>query len=180
VETVGREEVEQMSADGVFVFVGTYPDAEGAESDYEVVKELHSTGVVGTYDAAVVDKDDEGKVHVHIHEKPTQHGAWSGLAVGALLGILFPPGIIAGGIVGAAAGGVIGHLWGGMSRADLRDLGEALDEGEAALVVVGEDKLEEALNKELKRAARTYEKEIDADAAELRRELDRAIDEAKA
>jgi uncharacterized membrane protein len=180
VESVGREEVEQMSVDGVFVFVGTYPDAEGAESDYEVVKELHSTGVVGTYDAAVVDKDDEGKVHVHIHEKPTQHGAWSGLAVGALLGILFPPGIIAGGIVGAAAGGVIGHLWGGMSRADLRDLGEALDEGEAALVVVGEDKLEEALNKELKRAARTYEKEIDADAAELRRELDRAIDEAKA
>jgi predicted phosphoribosyltransferase len=67
-----------------------------------------------------------------------------------------------------------------MSRADLRDLGEALDEGEAALVVVGEDKLEEALNKELKRAARTSEKKIDADAAELRRELDRAIDEAKA
>jgi len=169
-----------MSADGVFVFVGAYPDAESAESDYEVVKDLHSAGVVGTYDAAVVDKDLQGKVHVHKHEKPTQYGAWSGLAVGALLGILFPPSIIAGGIVGAAAGGVIGHLWGGMSRADLKDLGEALDDGEAALVVVGEDKLEEALNKELKQAARTYEKQIDADAAELRRELDRAIDEAKA
>jgi uncharacterized membrane protein len=75
-----------------------------------VVKGLHSAGIVGTYDAAVVDKDLQGKVYVHKHEKPTQHGAWSGLAVGALLGILFPPGIIAGGIVGAAAGGVIGHL----------------------------------------------------------------------
>ena len=108
-----------MSVDGVFVFVGTYPDAEGAESDYEVVKELHSTGVVGTYDAAVVDKDDEGKVHVHKHEKPTQHGAWSGLAVGALLGILFPPGIIAGGIVGAAAGGTIAHTAGDATAAGL-------------------------------------------------------------
>jgi hypothetical protein len=67
-----------------------------------------------------------------------------------------------------------------MSRADLNDLGEALDEGEAALVVVGEEKLGGALNEELKRAARTYEKKIDADAAELRREPDRAIDEAKA
>lgn len=173
----GYQEVERMGADGVFVFVGTYPDAESAEADYDVVKELHSSGVIGTYDAAVVDKDERGKVHVHKHEKPTQHGAWSGLVVGALLGILFPPGIIASGIVGAAAGGLIGHLWGGMSRADLKDLGEALDDGEAALVVVGEDKLEEVLKKELRRAARTYEKRTDADAAELRRELDRAIDE---
>jgi uncharacterized membrane protein len=176
----GYQEVQRMSADGVFVFVGTYPDGESAEADYGVVKELHSSGVIGTYDAAVVDKDERGKVHVHKHEKPTQHGAWSGLVVGALLGILFPPGIIASGIVGAAAGGLIGHLWGGMSRADLKELGEALDDGEAALVVVGQDKLEEVLKKELRRAARTYEKQTDADAAELRRELDRAIDEVKA
>jgi len=169
-----------MSEDSVFIFVATYSNVEGAEEDYEVLKGLHSEGVVGTYDAAVIDKTEEGKVHVHKHEKPTQHGAWSGLAVGALLGILFPPGIIAGGVIGAAAGGLIGHLWGGMSRADLKDLGEYLDEGEAALVVVGEDRLEEVLDKELKRAAKTYEKEVDADAKEMRRELDEAIDEAKA
>jgi hypothetical protein len=67
-----------------------------------------------------------------------------------------------------------------MSRADLKDLGETLDEGEAALVVVGEDRLEEVLDKELKRAARTYEKEVDADAKEMHRELYEAIDEATA
>ena len=66
-----------------------------------------------------------------------------------------------------------------MSRADLKDLGEALDDGEASLVVFGQDKLEETLKKDLKRAARTYEKETDADAAEFRRELDSAIDEVK-
>ena len=168
-----------MSEDGVFVFVATYPDRDGAEADYDVVKDLHSAGAIGTYDAAVVDKDAEGKVHVHKHEKPTQHGAWSGLAVGAVVGLLFPPAIIASGVVGAAAGGLIGHLWRGMSRSDLRELGEALDDGEAALVVIGKSKLEETLNKELRRAERTYEKEIDADQAELRRELDQAIDEVK-
>jgi uncharacterized membrane protein len=168
-----------MSEDGVFVFVATYPDRDGAEADYDVVKDLHSVGAIGTYDAAVVDKDAEGKVHVHKHEKPTQHGAWSGLAVGAVVGLLFPPAIIASGVVGAAAGGLIGHLWRGMSRSDLRELGEALDDGEAALVVIGKSKLEETLNKELRRAERTYEKEIDADQAQLRRELDQAIDEVK-
>jgi|SRR5215204_1296711 uncharacterized membrane protein len=168
-----------MSEDGVFVFVATYPDRDGAEADYDVVKDLHSAGAIGTYDAAVVDKDAEGKVHVHKHEKPTQHGAWSGLAVGAVVGLLFPPAIIASGVVGAAAGGLIGHLWRGMSRSDLRELGEALDDGEAALVVIGKSKLEETLNKELRRAERTYEKEIDADQAQLRSELDQAIDEVK-
>ena len=60
-----------MSADddGVFVFVATYPDAESAQTDYEVVKKLHSDGVIGTYDAAVVNKDEEGKVHIHIHAR---------------------------------------------------------------------------------------------------------------
>jgi hypothetical protein len=66
-----------------------------------------------------------------------------------------------------------------MSRSDLRELGEALDDGEAALVVIGKSKLEETLNKELRRAERTYEKEIDADQTQLRRELDQAIDEVK-
>src|SRR5215208_1272494 len=70
-------------------------------------------------------------------------------------------------------------ICGGMSRADLKDLGEALDDGEASLVVFGQDKLEETLKKDLKRAARTYEKQTDADAAEFRRELDSAIDEVK-
>ena len=105
-----------------------------------------------------------------------------------MVGILFPPIMLVadladaaiGEAVGAGAGGLIGHLWRGMSRSDMKELGEALDEGEAALVVVGEDRLEEVLKKELNRAGRTYEKQIDAEAAEMRKELDKAIEEAKA
>ena len=80
--------------------------------------------------------------------------------------------------VGAGAGGLIGHLWRGMSCSDMKELGEAHDEGEAALVVVGMGKLEEKPREELKLAARTYEKHVDA--AEMRKELDKAIDEVKA
>lgn len=166
-------------ADGVFVFVGVYDNPSDATADYDAVKQLHSGGVVGTYDAAVVNRDPGGKVHIRKHEKPTQHGAWSGLAAGALLGILFPPGIIAGGVIGAGAGGLIGHLWNGMSRRDVKELGETLDSGEAALVVVGESKLEDAMAKAVKRTTRTMEKEIDADAKDLRKEIDRAIDESQ-
>jgi uncharacterized membrane protein len=89
---------------------------DAAQADYDVVKDLHAVGAVGTYDAAVVTKDDSGKVHENKDEMATRHGAWGGAAVGALIGILFPPAIVATAAVGAAVGGVSGHLWRGPGR----------------------------------------------------------------
>ena len=68
-------------------------------------------------------------------------------AAGALVGILFPPSVIGTAIVGAAVGGVGGHLWKGMSRADVKEFGDIIDSGEAALVIVGESTMEVALDK---------------------------------
>ena len=90
--------------DAVFIFIGTYPDEAAARADYDVVKDLHAAGAVGTYDASVVTKDSSGKVHVNKDEMSTRHGAWGGAAVGALVGILFPPSIIGSAVVGAAVG----------------------------------------------------------------------------
>ena len=53
-------------------------------------------------------------------EKPTQHGAWTGAGVGALVGIIFPPAIIGSAIVGAGAGGLTGHLRRGSRAATSR------------------------------------------------------------
>ncbi len=157
----------------VFLYAAIYPDIPTAEADYEAVFELHAAGAIGTFDSAVIEKEG-GKVHVHKTEKPTQHGAWTGIAVGALAGILFPPSLIGAAVVGGTAGGVVGHLRGGLSRSDLKDLGEALEEGEAALIVIGESKIDEQIEKATKRATKLIEKQIDADAAELKREVEAA------
>jgi uncharacterized membrane protein len=161
----------------VFLYAAVYDNITDAESDYLGVADLHAAGVVGTYDAAVIEKED-GEVHVHKTEKPTQHGAWTGIAVGAVAGILFPPSIVGSALVGGAAGGVIGHLHRGMSRGDLKDLGEALDEGEAALIVVGESKIDEQIEKATSRARKVVEKQVDADAEAFKRELQQAEKEA--
>ncbi len=161
-------------ADGVFIFIGTYPSKADAKADYEVVKGLHAGGVVGTYDAAVVTKDEDGKVHVNKDEMATRHGAWGGAAAGALIGILFPPSIIGTAVVGAAVGGVSGHLWRGMSRSDIKEFGEIIDEGEAALVVVGESTLEEALDKAALKAEKKVAKELKVSP----KDVDQAVQEA--
>jgi len=167
-----------MADEPVFVFLATYTEAESAREDLEALRTLHARGFVGTYDAAVITKDDDGKVRVEKWEKPTQHGAWTGIAVGAVVGILFPPSIIAGAVVGGAAGGVIGHLWNGMSRKDMKELGELLDEGTAALVVVGKSKLDEQMKAAMSRANKIIEKEVKADQKQLEKELEKAEKEA--
>jgi len=163
-----------MSDRPVFIFEATYANSDDAWSDYEVLLELHAEKLVGTYDAAVITKDADGKVHVQKHEKPTQHGAWGGIAVGALVGVLFPPSVLAAAAVGGVVGGLGGHFKKGLSRGDAKELGETLEDGEAALVVIGESRVKEQLDKALTRAGKSIEKELDADNKEFKSELDAA------
>jgi uncharacterized membrane protein len=167
-----------MSDRPVFIYAATYSDRADALADYDGLLELHAANLVGTYDVALIVKDEDGKVHVHKHEKPTQHGAWGGIAVGAVVGILFPPSIIGAAAVGGVVGGVGAHLRKGMSRGDAKELGELLDGGDAALIVVGESRLEEQLDKLLTRAEKSLEKELDADSKELQKELEAAEKES--
>ena len=164
-----------MSENPVFLYAGEYESVEDAKADLETLKELHREHLVGTYDAAMVTKNEEGKVKiVDKIEKPTQHGGWAGMAVGAAMGLIFPPGLLVGGLLGAGAGALIGHLEGGMSRSDVKEVGEMLDDSEAALIVVGEATIERAVDDATKRAKKELKKEIRADA----REMERAVDEA--
>ena len=103
-----------------------------------------------------------------------------GILIGALVGVLFPPSVVGVATVGGAAavGGVVGGLGGhfleGVSRGDAKELGELLEAGQAALVVIGESRVEAELDKVLTRAEKSIEKEIDADREQLKRELEEA------
>jgi uncharacterized membrane protein len=157
-------------SDGTFIYVATYPNETAARDDYRVVKGLHAGGLVGSYDAAVITKDASGKVHENKDETATRHGAWWGIAAGAAVGVLFPPAILGAAAVGGVIGGVSGHLARGMSRSDAKELGDFIDPGEAGLVVVGESKVEEAIEHSITKAEKKTAKELgvkpeDVDAA---------------
>jgi uncharacterized membrane protein len=164
-----------MSKRPLFIYAAAYDDPQDAATDYAALLDLHAESLVGSYDVAIIGKDENGKVHVSKHEKPTQHGAWTGLAVGAVAGILFPPSILASAVVGGGAGGLIGHLARGMSRKDMHEIGELLEEGQAALVIVGQSRVEEQVTKALTRAQKSIEREVDADA----KEFESALEDAK-
>ena len=160
--------------DGMFLYIGTYPSEAAARDDYDVVKDLHSVDVVGSYDAAVITKDEKGKVHVNKDEMATRHGGWGGAAAGAVVGMLFPPALIGSALVGGAIGAASGHLWRGLSRSDVKELGDLIDAGEAALLVVGASNLEQAIEEAGLKAEKSVAKQVDVNTADM----DAAVGEA--
>jgi uncharacterized membrane protein len=164
-------------SDSTFMLVATYPEKEMAQEDYQVVKDAHAAGLVGSYDAAVITKDANGKIHENKDETATRHGAWWGVAAGAAVGVLFPPAVLGAAAVGGVIGGVGGHLAKGMSRSDAKELGDCLSPGEAGLVVVGESKVKDAISKAVTRAEKRIARELDVDPKNIDRTLQEAVRE---
>ncbi len=55
---------------------------------------------------------------------------------GGVVGLLFPPALVGGAVAGAAGGGVVARLNRSLDRGDIKDLGEVMDSGEIAMVVL--------------------------------------------
>ena len=158
--------------DHTFLLAGAYSSEADAQADYDVIKELTLDQVIGGFDAAVITKDDDGKVHVNKDETGTRKGAWGGAGVGALVGLIFPPALIGSAVVGAAAGALGGHMAKSLPRSELKELGELLQAGEAGLVVLGDWRLEERVDELLTRAQRKEAKELrDSEKAETQKQI---------
>src|SRR4051794_2124010 len=86
---------------------------------------------------------------------------------------LFPFAAIGGGLLAAATGGgavlgaVAGHAAAGMSRHDLKELGEQLDAGQAGLVVVGVADMGATIERSMKNAEKVESKQLKADTAAI-------------
>jgi len=95
-------------------------------------------------------------------------GGGVGLATGLAIA-LFPAAAIGGGLLlattggGALLGSLAGHAAAGMSRSDLKELGEALDAGQAGLVVVAVSDMESKIEAAMTRAQKVEAKQLTAD-----------------
>jgi uncharacterized membrane protein len=170
--------------DLLIVLAASYDSVSEAEADYEAVKALYNeVGSSHDFDAAVLERDDDGKVHVaKKHEQPTRHGAAKGLGWGLAIGAaaaIFPGialvgGLAAGGAAGAVVGAVKGHVEGGMDDDDLKELGQVLERGRAGLIVVYATNMADQIAANIKAENRFVSKAIDAEADELARQIKEA------
>jgi hypothetical protein len=90
-----------MAMDTFIVLAASYDTLGAAEADYHAMRDFYLTsGLLDTYDAAVITRDDGGKVRIVVkHEQQMRQGAWRGLGIGLVGGRL-------GSYPGAGGGGV--------------------------------------------------------------------------
>jgi uncharacterized membrane protein len=174
-----------MAVDTFLVYVGVYSSVVAAEEDYDLVRDLHAKAdLIDAYDAAVIARRPDGKTEItRKHETPTRVGGALGGGVGLATGLvvaLFPFAAIGGGLLagttvgGALLGAVAGHAAAGMSRHDLKELGEQLDAGQAGLVVVAVSDLGAKVEEAMRGAQRVDARQIKADTAQIERDAEAA------
>ena len=161
-------------------FAGTYDSVDAAETDYQAVMALYyEMNLMDTFDAAVITRTEKGKVKiVDKHEQPTRQaagkGARMGLAAGLVAALLGAGMLATSAVAGGAIGALAGHAVGGMSRGDLKDLGELLDNGQSGLLVVAATDVGDRVACALKSAQKVVNKQIKADDKELKKALKEA------
>ena len=160
----------------MIVFAAQYASLDDAKDDFFAIKELHKEKWIGPYESALFEKTEDGKAKiVETHSSTTRWGATAGVVVGGIIGVIFPPSILAMGALGAGAGALAGHFAGGIPRSSVKELADTLDEGGAGIVLIGEFTPDEGVDKLLKHAAKLTKKQIDENADQLKKAVDEAV-----
>ncbi|HEY7346798.1 MAG TPA: DUF1269 domain-containing protein [Ktedonobacterales bacterium] len=126
-----------MSDVPIQVIVAAFQQEDEAEEALKRLKEAKKEQVIGIENAAVLHRDEEGKLHIkEAKDMRGGKGAAIGGVVGAVAGLLAGPLVLAAG-AGALIGGLAARLHdSGFSDERLKQLGQALTPGSSALVAV--------------------------------------------
>lgn len=162
-----------MDYQDVFVFAGQYDDPQVAKSDYEMLGDAHKSEIIGKYQAALFEKQPDGKVKVLDTTSTTRAtGAKWGAGIGVALALVFPPSLLAGAAGGAALGALTGNLSKGWFKGDIKRLGEELQPGQAGIVAVAEAGPALEPTQVLTKASKTEKEHVTgADADKIKEQL---------
>ena len=151
----------------VQVVVAAFKDEKTADEALKALKQAQRQGTIKIVDAAVLRKDEKGKLHVkETGDMGGGKGAVVGGVTGAVIGVLAGPvGWVA--LGGAAIGGLVAKMRdSGFKDERLRKLGEGLGPGNSCIVAVVEHTWVAQVEKQLaEQSANVVTEQISADIA---------------
>jgi uncharacterized membrane protein len=123
----------------VELIVAAFTDEAKAKQALEILKKLEKEDVIMLVNAAVMTKDEDGKVKLkETQDIDSKRGAVFGAIAGGLIGLLGgPAGVIVGAAAGAATGGVAAsRIDMGFPDDTLKEIQEALTPGSSAILAL--------------------------------------------
>ena len=155
-----------MSEKPIELFVASYDNEFGAKQSLKDFEAMDREGSIDLIDAAVIVHTAEGKVKFEETADPSgKKWAKRGAIAGGLVGLIFPPTIIASAIVGGGAGGIWGKIRDkGFKDEDLKEIGESLEPGSSAIIAIAEDHVLDDLQRGLEGYERIARHAMSAEA----------------
>lgn len=156
-----------MASEQLEVFVATFGDEEQGGAALKDFQAMDREGSIELIDAAVIVRDADGKVRFEETADPSgKKWAKRGAIAGGLVGLIFPPSILASAAVGAAGGGVWGKVRDkGFQDDDLKAIGQNLEPGTSAIIAVAEDRVIEQLQRGIEGYRRIARHGVSAEAS---------------
>lgn len=132
----------------LYATVAVYDDTAGAERDWTALESAAERNIDIADAAFIANREGEASVL----QRQSRHGWGKGAVAGAVVGVLFPPSLLGATAVGAGGGALVARFTRSLGRNKVKDLGEALDSGELAIVVVEPAESSDAVAETLKGA----------------------------
>ena len=158
-----------MSEVPVQLIVAAFKDEKAADDALKALKQAKKDKLIRIQDAAVIRKDQKGKLHIkETADVGGGKGAAFGGVVGATIGLVAGPLLVVPAVVGALIGGLTAKLVDtGFSDERLKQIGEGLEPGSSAIIAVVEHRWVEEVRKEMEEAGADLMTEaLKADIAE--------------
>jgi uncharacterized membrane protein len=153
------------------LYIAAYDGEDSAKDDFQALKELVREGAIFIDVAVLVSRDDEGKIKVDENAHEVAGGSMVGATAGFVIGLIFPPGLIAatvvGGAAGAGVGGLVSHHRGNEIKKDVEDV---LPPGSSGIVTIFDITVKPKVDKALSKASKVDEEEVDPASVERAKE----------
>lgn len=170
-------------SDGAYsLIVADFSDVDAAWQAYELLKAVEDGESVKIEAVVVVTKNDAGELEVQkATDHSTRRGLGWGVAGGVVLGVLFPPSILASAAVLGIGGAAVGKARELHHRKELaEELQYSIDPGHSGLIALVSDPGVIEIRKALAKANRIVEKAVDKVVAEDMKATAQQIDDSTA
>jgi len=150
----------------VDLYIATYPDPDAAKVDWDVIKQMANDDMIDVDGLILVSRRSDGKIHVDDDFHDTRKGAKWGLVGGAVIGLIFPPGLLASAVVGTGIGAGAGKLVSHGRKSEIKaDVEETLPLNSSGVVAMFEERWESDMDKALSHASSVTKEKVDKDSA---------------